>query len=631
MNRAVSRFCWPILFTAAALGLRILLTPWLGTRLPYATFYISVTLSAILGGAIPGLLAIVLGTMASVYFFIPPIHSLWIAGSEHAALSAMDGAISLVLVLLAERQRRTAALATEGWRMLEAVMDYIPEGLTIVRAPDASVRMMSRKGAELLGDTRESIEGQTIADFTSHFYHADSKTPARVDEMAGMRAMQHGEITDDLEWIVKRPDGSAAVILSRAAPIRDSRGRIMGSVTAWRDITERKRLEEKVRESAKSESLGILAGGIAHDFNNLLTSVMGHASLLTNDLPKDGTAWRSAQEISSAAERAARLSRQMLSYSGRGRFQVGPLNLSEFVRHLAPKIESSISNHVQLTADLADDLPPIEADVSQMKELISNLVCNGVEAIGSGAGRVTIATRLLFMDHVYSQAPLVHEEIEPGTYVALDVSDTGSGMDQDTLARIFDPFFTTKFLGRGLGLAAVLGIVRGHNAKILVYSAPAQGTTISVLFPTAVQATADAASEVDAAQPAEEGSGAVVLAIDGEELTRSGANQALQKLGYTVLTAAGGTEGIEILRSLPDRSVVVLLDMAMPGVRGEETLRALREVRPDVPVVLSCGCGEAEARRRFGHLPAQFLQKPYSFKLLAERVHEAVAARLPTV
>src|SRR5262249_37499933 len=216
---------------------------------------------------------------------------------------------------------------------------------------------------------------------------------------------------------------------------------------------ERKRLEEKLCESAKLESLGVLAGGIAHYFNNLLTGVLGHASLLMNDLPGESTAWRSAQEISRAAERAARLSRQMLAYSGHGLVLVEPLDLSEYIRRLAPRIESSISKHVKLKFDLADDLPAIEADASQIQELISNLVFNGVEAMGPSAGRVTIATRLLTVDNLYIRAPLLHEEIQPGTYVALEVSDTGSGMDKETVARIFDPFFTTRFLGRGLGLA----------------------------------------------------------------------------------------------------------------------------------------------------------------------------------
>ena len=624
MNRAVSRYIWPILLTAAALGLRMLLNPWLGARIPYATFYLSVTLSAILGGLVPGLLAIVLGALASMYFFVPPIHSLAVAGTEHALILAVDVAVAVALVVLADMQRRAAAEAAECGRMLEAVMEYVPEGLTISEAPNGKVRMMSRYGAELLGRTRESMVHKTIADYVSVIYHADSETPARVEEMPVTWAIQRGEVTKDVEWMLKRPDGGTSVILARGAPIRDGKGRITGAVVAWRDITERKRLEEKLRESAKLESMGVLAGGIAHDFNNLLTAVLGHASLLLNHLPEGSKAWENAQEISKSAERAAKLSRQMLAYSGHGRFLVEPLDLSEYIRRLAPRIESSIPKHVLLKFDLADDLPAIEADASQIQELISNLVFNGVEAMEPSTGRVTIATRLLSVDNLYIHAPLLNEEIQPGTYVALEVSDTGSGMDKETVARMFDPFFTTKFLGRGLGLAVAHGIVRGHKGSILVYSAPGQGTTISTLFPVAAAPGAEA--EAGTMPPAEEGSG-MVLVIDDEEIIRSTANVVLRGLGYSVVTATDGREGIETFRELKGQIAVVLLDMTMPGTSGEEILRELQRIRPDVAVVFSSGFGEAEAQRRFGqHKPAGYLQKPYSMKMLAERVHEAVAS-----
>jgi PAS domain S-box-containing protein len=490
MNRAVVRYAWPVLLTAAALGVRTLLNPWLHDVVPFATFYVSVTLTAILGGFRPGLLAIVLGTLAAVYFFIPPIHELWIASGEHAVMLALDVTVAFALVVLADRQRRAAAEAAEGRRMLEAVMEYVPEGLAILEAPDARVRTASRHGAELIGTVQESVIHKTLADFMASFFHADGKTPAQLEEMPGIRAIRHGEITADEEWIVKRPDGTTSVVLAGAAPIRDGKGRIRGAVVAARDITDRKRLQERLRESAKMESLGILAGGIAHDFNNLLTSILGHASLLTKDLAEGTTAWRYTQEISKAAEDAARLSRQMLAYSGHGRFLVEPLNLSECIRRLAPRIESSVPPIVQLRFDLAIDLPPIEADASQLCELILSLVRNGVEAIEPNAGLVTVATRLVPAEEVDVRTPLLREDIQPGTYVALDVSDTGSGMNEETVARMFDPFFTTKFPGRGLGLAVVQGVVRGHKGAILVYSAPGLGTTIRTLFPAGVRGPA---------------------------------------------------------------------------------------------------------------------------------------------
>jgi len=625
MNTALRRFGWPVLLTAAALGLRMLLNPWLGDRIPYGAFYISVTLSAILGGALPGFIAIALGMFAAIYFFVPPVHTLAVPAG-HPLVLCVDFGVSIVLVMLADRQRRAAAKAAEGWRMLGAVMEFIPEGLTIMDA-DGRVRMLSRHGAEMLGKPRGPLGPTTVADYVAAFYHPDGKTPARLEEMVGMRAIRDGEISGDVEWMVKRPDGGTAAVLSRGAPIRDNKGRIVGSVAAWRDITERKRLEQKLHESARLESLGVLAGGIAHDFNNLLTSVLGHSSLLMNDLPEGSTDWQSVQEISKAAERAARLSRQMLSYSGRGRFLVEPLNLSEFLGKLVPKIGSSIPKYVQLKADLADDLPAIQADSSQIKELTSNLVCNGVESIGPSGGHVTVATRVVTLDHQYTHAPFLQEEILPGTYVALDVSDTGSGIPEDNVARIFDPFFTTKFLGRGLGLAAAQGIVRGHNGKILVYSHPGDGTTISILFPVAGPGVSNDSSSLP---PDVEAGSETVLVIDNEEIIRSSVSEALSKLGYPVVTVADGTEGLRILEALQDKIAVVLLDMTLPGTRGEEILRELQRIRPDVSIVLSGPFGEAEARRRFGrYTAAGYLQKPYSWRMLAERVSEASQSGLP--
>jgi PAS domain S-box-containing protein len=485
--------------TAVAVGVRLLLNPWLGYFVPYGTFFISVTLSAVLGGAIPGLLAVLLGTLASAYFFIPPVHSLRIAAPEHALMLTVNAAVSVALVVLADLQRRAKEKAAEGQRTLDAVMAYIPQGLAILDA-DGKFRMASRHGAKLMGRRPGSQGPKDVAEIVPRFFHCDGTTPARQEELPGSRAIEHGSITEDEEWVIKRPDGTTLMIVTSAAPIRDVRGRITGAVVAARDITERKRLEQKLRESAKLESLGVLAGGIAHDFNNLLTSVLGHASLLLKELPEGSRASSSAREILHAAERAARLSSQMLAYSGRGRFVVERLDLSAHIRRLAPQIESAVSGPVELRFDLAPELPPVQADASQIRELLMNLVHNGVEAIGPHAGRVTVATRLVPVDQLYTHGPLLHEEVQPGIYIALEVIDTGSGMDKETASRMFDPFFTTKFPGRGMGLAVAQGIVRGHKGAILVYSSPGAGTRVSALFPAAVPAAPSTTSEAGALQ-----------------------------------------------------------------------------------------------------------------------------------
>ncbi len=530
-----------------------------------------------------------------------------------------------------EELRRTAAEAEDGRRTLEALMEHIPEGLAIADAPDARIRMVSRYGAEMLGRKLELLENTTARERPSAWgiYHADGKTLARPEELPLGRAVRNGENTPDEEWVIRRPDGTSLVTLGQAAPIRDSQGRITGGLVTWRDISERKRLEQKLRESAKLESLGVLAGGIAHDFNNLLTGVLGNASLLTEELPEGSVAWGFAQNIASAAEQAARLSQQMLAYSGRGRFVVEPVDVSEYIRRTLPLVESSIPKHVELSLDLPGTLPPIEADTAQLQQVIMNLVINGAEAIAPPGGRLTVTARSLSVDEHYIRGLSLNEDLRPGTYVAVEVTDTGCGMDEKTAARIFDPFFTTKFLGRGLGLAAVQGIVRGHKGAIKVYSSPGHGTTLRVLFPATAHALRNAAPE-EAGAPRLEGGSGTVLVIDDEEIVRSTANNALRRLGYTVVTASDGTEGIEVFRALRDRVVVVLLDMTMPGISGEETLHELRKIKPDVAVVLSSGFGETEALRRFGsHHLAGFLQKPYSMKALASRVRAAAGGASP--
>jgi PAS domain S-box-containing protein len=378
-------------------------------------------------------------------------------------------------------------------------MAYIPEGLAILDA-DGKVRMASRHGAKLMGHRPESQDPEDVAGIASRFFHCDGTTPARLEELPASRALQHGRITEEEEWVLKRPDGSTLMVVTSAAPICDQHGRITGAIVAARDVTERKRLEQKLRESVKLDSLGVLAGGIAHDFNNLLTSVLGHASLLVKELPEGSRASNSAREILHAAEHAARLSTQMLAYSGRGRFIVERLNLSDYVRRLAPQIEPLVGGPVELKFDLAPELPPVQADASQIRELLMNLVNNGVEAIGQRAGRVTVATRLVPVDQPYTHGPLLHEEVQPGVYVALEVSDTGSGMNKETVSRMFDPFFTTKFPGRGMGLAVAQGIVRGHKGAILVYSSPGAGTRVSALLPAAVPAAPSAATKAGALQ-----------------------------------------------------------------------------------------------------------------------------------
>ena len=522
-----------------------------------------------------------------------------------------------------EELRRTAAEAEEGRRTLEALLLHIPEGIAIVDAPDGRIRALSRYALKASDRPAESLLGAPLASHPEawRIYAADGKMLARPDQLPLARAILRGEIVTDEEWSLSDEDGSLSPILCSAAPIRDCDGHITGGLVTWRDISHRKRLDARLREAAKLESLGVLAGGIAHDFNNLLTGILGNASLLLEELETGTQAARHAQAISRTAEHAARLTQQMLAYSGRGRFVVEPIDLSAYIRDLSALLTAAIPKNVDLTLDLAATLPPVEVDTAQLQQVVMNLIVNGAEAIGAAGGHLEIRTRAEQVDDPAQLGPEVGEELQPGLYVILDVRDTGCGMDKDTLPRIFDPFFTTKFTGRGLGLAAVQGIVRGHRGSIQVASAPGAGTTFTVYLPAGTSPLRTIPLE-PAAEEAElpHGSGTILL-VDDEEMVRAVACAALEHLGYKVALAGSGEEAVETFRRLSGGIRAVILDMTMPGLSGEDTMRLLREIRPAVPILLSSGFSEVEALQRFADLGlGGFLQKPYTVRSLAEKV-----------
>jgi PAS domain S-box-containing protein len=377
------------------------------------------------------------------------------------------------------------------------------------------------------------------------------------------------------------------------------------------DVTERKRIERKLLESQKLESLGLLAGGIAHDFNNLLTSVLGNATLALRALPEDEPARKQIERMRVAAERAADLTRQMLAYSGRNRLVARPVDLNALVTEMAELLESAISKKAVLIRELADGLPAVEADATQIRQVVLNLITNASEALDDRGGTIRVVTGTASGAEVaaadWSGPGAPHAE----RYVALEVRDDGVGMDPETRRRMFDPFFSTKFAGRGLGLAAALGIVRGHHGAIRVESEPGRGTGVRLLFP----ATAHRPDVEPASAPVPDGwrGRGVVLVVDDEDGVRQVARHALESAGFEVLEAENGEAGLRRFRERAAEIVAVLLDLTMPRMDGEETLDALRRLGAEVPVVLMTGYSERHAAGRFaGKDVAGFLHKPYT-------------------
>jgi nitrogen-specific signal transduction histidine kinase/CheY-like chemotaxis protein len=386
-----------------------------------------------------------------------------------------------------------------------------------------------------------------------------------------------------------------------------------------RDITDRRRFERHLQHTQKLESLGLLAGGIAHDFNNLLTGIMGNASLGLTELPDSAPIRRNLREIVSASERAADLTRQLLAYAGKGRFVLERIDLSQLVREIEPLIHTSIPKMVDIQLDLEAGLPAIEADPGQMQQLVMNLIVNGAEAIGEGnPGAVVIRTEARDLDAEEIRREFPNDPLTPGSYVGIEVRDTGSGMDEATRNRIFDPFFTTKFQGRGLGLAAVSGIVRTQKGAIRVYSTPGRGSSFQILFPAVAAQTADGGPRIP---PTEIPAGGTILFIDDEEALRRLAQSALERNGWHVLLAGNGAEGVRLFQEYRESITAVILDMTMAVMGGEEALDRMKTIHPAVPVIVSTGYGEIEAVRHFaGKDIAGLLEKPYTVNQLMESI-----------
>lgn len=388
-----------------------------------------------------------------------------------------------------------------------------------------------------------------------------------------------------------------------------------------RSEEERLKLEAKIRHTQKLESLGVLAGGIAHDFNNLLTGILGNAGLALMDAPPDSTLHHCLENIEKTTLRAADLCQQMLAYSGRGKFVLQPLDVNLLIQEMVTLLKVSISKKVILDYHLSAGLPAVEGDATQIQQVMMNLITNASEAMGETSGRIIVSSYLGHFDGQPEEGEYLSNELAAGEYVFLEVRDDGVGMERTTLERIFDPFFTTKFTGRGLGLAAVLGIVQSHGGAIVIKSAPGSGTTFKVLLPGCNQPALPLPGKLQG-HHAWRGSGKVMV-VDDEETIRNVSTQILTNSGFEVITAADGYEAVEIFSKDPAQVDLVLLDMTMPHLDGEETLHKLRGLRQDIPIILSSGYNDQELVTRLADQKmAGFLQKPYQPAELVTKIKE---------
>ncbi|MEE8408812.1 MAG: response regulator, partial [Myxococcota bacterium] len=394
----------------------------------------------------------------------------------------------------------------------------------------------------------------------------------------------------------------------------------------YRAEGRRRELEAQVLQAQKLESLGVLAGGIAHDFNNLLVGILGNASAMLWALPVDSPLRDRIVEIEQTAQRAAQLTNQLLTYAGQSKLVIQPVALNELIEELARLLGSAISKKADVRYDFAKHLPLIRGDPTQLRQVVMNLLINSSEALERGVGTITLRTDVVEANREFLAKTFLDDELPEGRYVRLEVIDTGRGMDSETLAKIFDPFFTTRSTGHGLGLAAVLGIVRGHDGGIRVESKPGQGTTFSLLFP-ARDGDAQLASTASTPVELEVSEGGTVLIVDDEEVVRSVSELMLRQRGFSVLTAESGREGLDLLVEHEESIVAVLLDVTMPGLDGRETLREIRSRDTEVPVVLMTGYAHEDVILDFVGLDyTSLLHKPFTADGLADAIRRAIGS-----
>jgi PAS domain S-box-containing protein len=529
--------------------------------------------------------------------------------------------VAFLLLSIARRRRAEMALA-ERERRLRAVFDSAAAGIAHL---DAGGRFLSANAVfcRMLGYSHEEMAGKPACEVV-----AAEERPALRESM---QAVAQGEIPGyRVERRYLRKDGGTFLGEAFVTAIPGRSGRAEGAIAVILDITERKRaaeerrrLEAQVQHAQKLESLGILAGGIAHDFNNLLAAILGNADLALMEMSGPSSARQSVEEVRKAAIRASELTNQMLAYSGKGRFIVRVIDLNGLVAEMAGLLEVSMSKKVALECDFAEDLPAVEADAAQIRQIVMNLITNAADAIGDVPGTITARTRTVQVD----QDRLAPYPLPKGRYVCLEVADTGCGMNEQTKARLFDPFFTTKFTGRGLGLAAVQGIVRGHNGAIEVHSELGKGSTFRVLLPASLRP-----AEPSEAPPAADHcfaahDGATVLVVDDEDAVRGVAKAILERMGLNVLTARDGRDGVRVFSEHADEIAVVLMDMTMPDMDGREAFHEIRGIRPEAKVILSSGYSEEDVSARFGAgALAGFVHKPYEREELLRKVGEALAS-----
>jgi hypothetical protein len=522
---------------------------------------------------------------------------------------SLERTVRHALAIRAEEKQRhqaEAALRASEERF-RALVENSSDAVVLVDA-EGRITYISGASPRHLGWQPYQMVGQSIFDFL----HPDDREVAFATQV---EALQRPGETISAEVRFGHADGSWRTMEGFAVN-RLNDPSVGGIILNARDVTERRRLEEQLRQAQKMEAVGQLAGGIAHDFNNLLTAILGYTNLMIDEIAKEDPLRQDLEEIKSAGERAAALTRQLLAFSRRQMLQPQAVDLNALVHQLERLLRRLISEDVELVTALAPELPAIKVDPASIEQVLVNLAVNARDAMPTG-GRVTIETALVDLDDNYVGT---HPSVAPGRYVMLAVSDTGQGMDEGTRARIFEPFFTTKEQGKGsgLGLATVYGIVQQSGGAIWVYSEPGRGTSFKVYLPT-TDAAVPARPVVASTDSARKGWETVLL-VEDEDAVRALAREVLRRNGYVVLEARHGLDALRLAERHTDPIQLLVTDVVMPHMSGRELADRLAEVRPNMRVLFMSGYTDHAAMHRHLTPGAAFLQKPFTPETFARKV-----------
>jgi PAS domain S-box-containing protein len=543
---------------------------------------------------------------------------------------------------MAQQTNRTAASNDGGGLGVSASADEASGALALYRQVfelmPGSILLMDDQAVVMdanpafcrqIGYAREELVGQHVSLFSKDSPDIIARNLERL--LAG-ELLEH-EVTN------LQKDGTPRhyELHEKAITLPDGSRRILA---VSNDITrrvaaeqEKLKLQGQVLHAEKLKSLGLMAGGIAHEFNNLLAAVIGNLELSLPELDDKPVIREILQKGLSAATRAAHLTHQMLAYSGRGRFRAADLDLNDIVRSTAGLLHASISPNASLQLKLGEALPKVNGDASQLQQIVANLVTNASESLGDRPGLIRVHTSVRECDSAALVANRAVNQLQPGRFVVLEVADSGCGMNDTVQQQLFEPFFSTKFTGRGLGLPAVLGIVRGHNGGIFVTSRVGQGTTMSVFFPAGAVQPPDAHTTGSGARAAGRtripSLSGTVLVADDEAFVRSLVERILQRTGLRVLLAEDGEQAVERFKEHAAEITFVVLDLTMPKLDGVGTLAALRRHKADVKAILTSGYSESDITERSVQEGfVAFVSKPYQPASLMELARQICTGEL---